>query len=89
MQNHPLTSQGLLEGINESLRLIKKLINIVIDGADESTDEWGNVAAGGLKLGMNLVKAHTNIRILLLGREAILREALKQFPSLMITQELV
>lgn len=47
------------------------------------------MAAGGLKLVMNLVKAHTNIRILLLGREAILRKALKQFPSLIITQELV
>ncbi|RYP71370.1 hypothetical protein DL771_004858 [Monosporascus sp. 5C6A] len=85
----PLTEQGLQEVIAKITPYIKSILYVVIDGVDESAEEWSLAESSSLKVMTRMMESFTNIRLLLLGREAALRESLKLFPGLEISPGLL
>ncbi|KAI0398793.1 hypothetical protein F4802DRAFT_613688 [Xylaria palmicola] len=75
LESLPLTEKALEDIITAVIKTIKSRIYCIIDGIDESADDWARPDAGGLRLVLNLAKAHANLRIALLGRDASMRPA--------------
>ncbi len=89
MQGLPSSTSSLLETLRRLLALVQQPTWIIVDGVDESADAWSRMEEGGPKIVQDLVKNHSNVRVVILGRESILYEALKQLPSLELTQDLL
>ena len=87
----PLSVPKLLDAIDMAVHAIKQPTYLIIDGIDESSEDWGRSDLGGLHIVSHLTKNHQNIRILVLGREPSLRPMLKSLgcPGFEMTHELV
>lgn len=67
-----------------------KGIYIILDGIDESADDWNDTRCGPLSILLELIQNHTSVRLLLVGRQASLRPALSKWPlSIEITKILI
>ncbi|KAJ8126875.1 hypothetical protein O1611_g6761 [Lasiodiplodia mahajangana] len=86
----PLTEKALENLISLAFKTIKSQVYCIIDGIDESVDDWARLETGGLRLVLNLIKKHSNLRFILLGRDASMRVATSATPlSIEITEDLV
>lgn len=85
----PVSTTNLLKSIKMAIECFQKPVYFIIDGIDESTDDWSRKSDAGLYIVSQLAKTHPNLRILLLGREPSLQAALEMFPGLEITPELL
>ncbi|KAI3316911.1 hypothetical protein HD806DRAFT_551307 [Xylariaceae sp. AK1471] len=82
--------KNLEDIIKIALNLIKSDVYCIIDSIDESVDDWTRPDTGGLRLVLELAKSHTNLRLILLGRDASMRPAVRLMPlKLEITEDLV
>ncbi|KAI0111191.1 hypothetical protein GGR51DRAFT_509224 [Nemania sp. FL0031] len=89
-ENIPLTEKALEDLVSLALNTIKSHVYCIIDGIDESVDDWTRTDTGGLGLILSLLKKHSNLRIVLLGRDASMRVAASSSPlGIEITEELV
>ncbi|KAH6962651.1 hypothetical protein BKA56DRAFT_598026 [Ilyonectria sp. MPI-CAGE-AT-0026] len=62
----------------------------VLDGIDESADDWNNVKSGPLACLIRLLQSTPQIRLLLSGRQSSLRASLQRWPlHIELTRELV
>ncbi|KAK3330038.1 hypothetical protein B0H66DRAFT_527405 [Apodospora peruviana] len=88
---HPMSNGCLLtDMIGTALGAINRPVYLIIDGVDECIEEWNSAAEGGLKMVKTLLDSHSQLQILLLGRESGLRQSLNTFPeSFQITKDLV
>ncbi|KAI3317887.1 hypothetical protein HD806DRAFT_355319 [Xylariaceae sp. AK1471] len=90
LESLPLTEKTVEDVILIVLKTIKSRVYCVIDGIDESIDDWAQPYAGGLRLVLDLIKTHANLRIVLLGRDASMRSAISLKPlSIEVTEELI
>jgi hypothetical protein len=90
MDSLPVSEANLKPIIRKALLLIKCDIYCIIDGIDESIDDWTKPDNGGLKLVHGLANSHSNIRLLLVGREAAMRSVASLVPlNLRIAESLV
>ncbi|KAI0538634.1 hypothetical protein GGR58DRAFT_500980 [Xylaria digitata] len=90
LESLPLTERILEDVISIAVKVIKPRIYCIIDGIDESVDDWTRPSAGGLRLALDLTKAHTNLRVILLGRDASMRSASGLTPLIIeITEDLI
>ncbi|TGJ84715.1 hypothetical protein E0Z10_g4063 [Xylaria hypoxylon] len=90
LESLPLTEKALGEVISIAIKTIKSPVYCVIDGIDESVDDWTRPDAGGLRLVLDLTKAYANLRVVLLGRDASMRSAASLTPRrIEVTEELV
>ncbi|KAM0809547.1 hypothetical protein AB5N19_09891 [Seiridium cardinale] len=86
----PLETGGLTAAISVALKTIKSEVYCIIDGVDESIDDWTRPGEGCLKLILELVQKHPKFHVLLLGRQPSLIGALKAAPrSLEVTEDMV
>lgn len=82
--------QVLTGVLHIALSLIEGKVYFIIDGVDESSDDWNNQTEGSLSTVLNLAKSHNNLHILLSGRESSLHTVLKtNCPRLEITDRLI
>ncbi|KAI0191489.1 hypothetical protein EV127DRAFT_428485 [Xylaria flabelliformis] len=90
LKSLPLTEKTLEDVISAAFKDIKSRVYCIIDGIDESIDDWTQPGAGGLRLVLDLAKRHTNLSIVLLGRDALMRSATKLTPlRIEVTEELI
>ncbi|TRX94498.1 hypothetical protein FHL15_004653 [Xylaria flabelliformis] len=90
LKSLPLTEKTLEDVIAAALRTIKSRVYCIIDGIDESIDDWTKPGVGGLRLVLDLARRHTNLWIVLLGRDALMRSATKLTPlRIEVTEELI
>ncbi|RWA07336.1 hypothetical protein EKO27_g7769 [Xylaria grammica] len=90
LKSIPLTEKALEDIILIAIKAIKSHVYCIIDGIDESVDDWARPDAGGLRLVRDLAKAHANLRIVLLGRDASMRPATSLTPlRIEITEDLI
>ncbi|KAJ2988177.1 hypothetical protein NUW58_g4115 [Xylaria curta] len=90
LESLPLTEKTLEDAIAIVIKTIKSRIYCIIDGIDESVDDWQQPDTGGLRLVLGLTKAHANLRIVLLGRDASMRSATTVTPlSIEVTEDLI
>jgi tetratricopeptide (TPR) repeat protein len=83
-------AEAVLAEIDKMLLHLDQSVFVLIDGLDECVDDWSSEAEGGLKLVRNWLRSHPKLHIILTGREAGIRQALKLFPShLEISQDLI
>ncbi|RBR18159.1 uncharacterized protein FIESC28_06225 [Fusarium coffeatum] len=83
-------TQVLTGVLHIALSLIHGKVYVIIDGVDESSDDWNNESEGSLSTVLNLAKNHNNLHVLLSGRESSLRTILKRnCPRLEITDRLI
>ncbi|KAI1308573.1 hypothetical protein F5Y03DRAFT_92059 [Xylaria venustula] len=75
LENLPLNERTLEDAVLAVLKTIKSPIFCVIDGIDESVDDWTRPNSGGLRLIVELLEKNVNLRILLLGRVASMQSA--------------
>ncbi|KAH8193973.1 hypothetical protein TruAng_011860 [Truncatella angustata] len=87
---HLLQNVSDAAAMSTALKAIKPDVYCIIDGVDESIDDWTRPGDGCLKVILGLVQDHPNFHVLFLGRESSLIATLKAAPrSLEITQEMV
>lgn len=68
----------------------RQSVYIVLDGIDESVDDWNDLKSGPLANLQDLVENNSNVRLLLTGRQSSLRSALSKWHrSIEITKALV
>ncbi|KAF5544001.1 tetratricopeptide-like helical [Fusarium napiforme] len=85
-----IDKRSLVEAFRIALSSISQKVYCIIDGIDESTEDWNSDTDGCLSTVLDLVKNHTNLHVLLAGREASIRMLLKKaVPRLEITEHLV
>ncbi|KAI0472366.1 hypothetical protein F4859DRAFT_102364 [Xylaria cf. heliscus] len=90
LESIPLTEKTLEDVILIALKTLKSRVYCIIDGIDESVDDWARPDLGGLRLVLDLTKTHTNLRIVLLGRDSSMRSAISLTPLRMeITEHLI
>ncbi|KAI0552944.1 hypothetical protein F4679DRAFT_30471 [Xylaria curta] len=90
LKSLPLTEKTLEDVISTALKTIKSRVYCIIDGIDESVDDWTRSDAGGLRLILDLTKRHVNLWIVLLGRDASMRSATSLTPlRIEVTEELI
>ncbi|KAI0862627.1 hypothetical protein F4860DRAFT_523009 [Xylaria cubensis] len=90
LKSLPLTEKTLEDVISAAFKTIKSRVYCIIDGIDESIDDWTQPGAGGLRLVLDLAKRHTNLWIVLLGRDALMRSTTKLTPlRIEVTEELI
>ncbi|KAI0449625.1 hypothetical protein F5B21DRAFT_509003 [Xylaria acuta] len=90
LESLPLTEKTLEDVILIAVKAIKSRVYCIIDGIDESVDDWARPDAGGLRLVLDLAKTHANLRIVLLGRDASMRSATSLTPlRIEVTEELI
>ena len=89
--NAPVSMSHLLSAVEMTAERLgdKTTVYLIIDGVDESTDEWSRPDSGGFSIVSRLLANCPNIRILALGREPSLRRLLDDFPGIEITPELI
>ncbi|KAI0964767.1 hypothetical protein F4678DRAFT_454949 [Xylaria arbuscula] len=75
LENLPLNERTLEDAILTVLKTIKSRVYCIIDGIDESVDDWTRTNSGGLRLIVDLLKKNENLRILLLGRVVSMQSA--------------
>ncbi|KAK5625960.1 hypothetical protein RRF57_001676 [Xylaria bambusicola] len=75
LESLPLTERTLEDAISVVLETTKSPFYCIVDGIDESVDDWTHTHAGGLRLILELTKKHANLRVVLLGRDASMRSA--------------
>ncbi|KAK5655825.1 hypothetical protein OQA88_5363 [Cercophora sp. LCS_1] len=65
-------------------------IYLILDGIDESSDDWNDMRGGPLGQISKLLQSISQLRVLLAGRQASLRMALRKWPTrIELTRELV
>ncbi|SCV34360.1 uncharacterized protein FFB14_04839 [Fusarium fujikuroi] len=85
-----IDKRSLVEALRIALSGISQKVYCTIDGIDESSEDWNCSTDGCLSTVLDLVKNHTNLHVLLAGREASLRTFLKRAgPRLEITEHLI
>lgn len=92
-----LENRASLEDVNELALELHRLsaeqkgtVYCVLDGIDESVDDWNDIKDGPLSLLMNLLQSNEHVRLMLAGRQSSLRSALQQCQlRIEITRELV
>ncbi|KLP16969.1 uncharacterized protein LW94_11131 [Fusarium fujikuroi] len=85
-----IDKRSLVEALRIALSGISQKVYCTIDGIDESSEDWNCSTDGCLSTVLDLVKDHTNLHVLLAGREASLRTFLKRAgPRLEITEHLI
>ncbi|KAJ4009918.1 hypothetical protein NW752_009092 [Fusarium irregulare] len=85
-----IDTQVLTRVLHIALSMIVEKVYLIIDGVDESSDDWNNQTEGSLSVVLNLAKSHNNLHVLLSGRELSLRTILKSnCPRLEITDRLI
>ncbi|KAF7554371.1 hypothetical protein G7Z17_g2979 [Cylindrodendrum hubeiense] len=84
-----ISAANLLEFNSNIITTLGHQVTLVIDGLDESVEEWNSTTEGGLELILDLLNAHPSLRVLLLGRESDTRGCLKVFTGIEITEDLV
>ncbi|KAI1132234.1 hypothetical protein F5Y10DRAFT_284128 [Nemania abortiva] len=90
LKSLPLTEGTLENAVVTAIKSIKSPVYCIIDGIDESVDDWARPGTGGLRLVLNLVKAHPKLRLILLGRDASMWPAIRLTPlSIEIKEELI
>ncbi|KAI0420091.1 hypothetical protein F5X98DRAFT_333652 [Xylaria grammica] len=90
LKSIPLTEKALEDIILITIKAIKSHVYCIIDGIDESVDDWARPDAGGLRLVRDLAKAHANLQIVLLGRDASMRPATSLTPlRIEVTEDLI
>lgn len=89
MSDLPVSVPNLLAALDMAVEAIKQPVHLIVDGIDESSDDWSHRDIGGLNVVSQLSTKHTNIRILVLGREPSIRPLLRVFPGFEITEELI
>jgi hypothetical protein len=72
-----INESNLLKAIQGALGLVKSNLYCIVDGIDESTDDWNNPRDGPLQTVLDLVKSHPRLYLLMSGREASMRTLLK------------
>jgi hypothetical protein len=86
----PLDIDNLRAAIEAAIKIIPSDVYCVIDGIDESLDDWTLHRDGCLKVILDLARDHPNLHFLLVGREPSMLAALKvAAKSLEITESLV
>jgi ABC-type dipeptide/oligopeptide/nickel transport system ATPase component len=85
-----IDTRVLIDVISIALSLIKERVYFTIDGIDESSEDWNDQSAGSLLAVLDLAKSHSNLHVLLAGREPSMRTVLKKgCPRLEITDRLI
>ncbi|RGP79919.1 serine threonine- kinase pkn1 [Fusarium longipes] len=85
-----LDAHVLVNVLRISLSLIKEKVYFIIDGIDESSDDWNDRIGGSLSTVLDLAKDHNNLHVLLSGRASSMRTVLKKScPKLEITASLI
>jgi len=87
----PRPTAGLLEEIDRLLQQVSRPVYILIDGLNECAEDWNlTTSTSGLAIITEWLKKHSNLRLLLSGREKSISQALMKFPMhLEITRKLV
>ncbi|KAI0381810.1 hypothetical protein F5Y04DRAFT_60447 [Hypomontagnella monticulosa] len=76
--------------LHKLCKLHQNSLYIVLDGIDESIDDWNDMKNGPLATLMELSQKNDRLRLLLVGRQSSLRSALSLWPlSIEITKELI
>ncbi|KAH6664628.1 hypothetical protein B0J14DRAFT_242276 [Halenospora varia] len=78
MTEGSMSPMRLIEALGTAVKLSSEAIYCIVDGIDESDDEWNDSNDGGLKLVLELLHSLPRIRLLLLGRPAALWGALRE-----------
>ncbi|KAK5653019.1 hypothetical protein OQA88_9305 [Cercophora sp. LCS_1] len=89
ISNLPLSTTDILKAIGVTVEKLRNNVHLIIDGIDESTDEWDRADRGGFEIISRLVTSCKNVHILVLGRQPALSPLLKSFPGVGITPGLV
>ncbi|RSL92270.1 hypothetical protein CDV31_015226 [Fusarium ambrosium] len=85
-----LNEHNVLDVIHKALRLIQSDIYCIIDGIDESTDNWTSRRDRCLQAVFALVEQHPKIHLLVSGRESTMRTLLKESPPIIeVTESLI
>lgn len=85
-----LNERNVLSVIHKALRLVKSDIYCIIDGIDESTDDWTSRGDKCLQAVFALVEQHVKVHLLISGRETTMRTLLKESPpTIEVTDSLV
>lgn len=95
--SHLLHNKAELRSTDAVINQIQELciehgqeIYIIIDGIDESSDDWNNLKDGPLGGILKLLRSISRLRVLLSGRQASLRIAIQRWPfHIELTPELV
>ncbi|GAP83694.2 putative tetratricopeptide-like helical [Rosellinia necatrix] len=90
LESLPFTENSLEDLVSLAAKTMKSRVYCVVDGIDESVDDWSRPDTGGLRLVLGLARRHANLRIALLGRDASMRSATSLIPlRIEITEELI
>ncbi|RSL66794.1 hypothetical protein CEP54_003561 [Fusarium duplospermum] len=85
-----LNEHNVLDIIHKALHVIQSDIYCIIDGIDESTDNWTSRRDRCLQAVFALVEQHPKIHLLVSGREPTMRTLLKESPpTIEVTESLV
>ncbi|RSL68872.1 hypothetical protein CEP53_002400 [Fusarium sp. AF-6] len=85
-----LNEHNVLDVIHKALCLIQSEIYCIIDGIDESTDNWTSRRDRCLQAVFALVEQHPKVHLLVSGREPTMRTLLKESPpTIEVTESLV
>ncbi|KAL2692525.1 hypothetical protein Neosp_002935 [[Neocosmospora] mangrovei] len=85
-----LNERNVLDVIHKALRLVQSDIYCIIDGIDESTDDWASRGDKCLQAVFALVEQHPKIHLLISGREPTMRTLLRESPpNIEVTESLI
>ncbi|KAM6532663.1 hypothetical protein FALCPG4_005715 [Fusarium falciforme] len=85
-----LNERNVLGVIHKALRLVDSDTYCIIDGIDESTDNWISRGDKCLQAVFALVEQHPKIHLLISGREPTMRTLLRESPpTIQVTESLV
>jgi hypothetical protein len=89
LTNLPLNRQTLQQCIEESLQSIENPAYMIVDGLDESLEDWIEPTGGSLGLIVEWIKRYSQLHVLFLGRFSALHKAAKRFPFVEVTANVV
>lgn len=72
-----INESNVFKAIQGVLGLVKSDLYCIIDGIDESTDDWNSHRDGSLRTVLDILKSHPRLYLLMSGREASMRTLLK------------
>ncbi|KAI0173995.1 hypothetical protein BJ166DRAFT_510794 [Pestalotiopsis sp. NC0098] len=88
MQNVSLGERLLRDALDFAIRAINSEVYIIIDGVDEAENDWNDPGDQSLSTVFHFLKTHTNVHILLSGRETSMSRAItSSASSLRISQD--
>ncbi|KAJ5518272.1 Tetratricopeptide-like helical [Penicillium expansum] len=84
-----INESNVFKAIQGVLGLVKSDLYCIIDGIDESTDDWNSHRDGSLRTVLDILKSHPRLYLLMSGREASMRTLLKgSSPNLELIENL-